>query len=73
MALTQRQLNVWNCRHYKTFGISYNEEVNKRDGLPAPEIRKQLKACHEHLYGICYPSGKISIGQYKKYIEQNGV
>lgn len=67
--LNQKQLNVWNVRKTQTFGISCNENINIRDNLPCKETRAILRKCHDHYYGICNPSGKISLGQFKKYIE----
>jgi hypothetical protein len=61
MKITQKQLTSWNARQHLTFGISCNENVNIRDNLPPAEVRAKLKQLHSDLYGICNPTGKITM------------
>jgi hypothetical protein len=68
MKLTQKQLNAWNIRQYKTFGISANENVNVRDGLPAACVRRLLRRVHGDKYGICTPNGKLTMKDVRDWV-----
>jgi hypothetical protein len=61
MKITQKQLTSWNARHYKAFGISCNENVNRLYNLPTEDVRVKLRQLHTELYGICNPTGKITM------------
>ncbi|MEI6423719.1 MAG: hypothetical protein WCP55_15990 [Lentisphaerota bacterium] len=68
LKITQKQLTNWNAKQFLTFGISCNENVNVRDGLPNPEARIFLRNLHYDIYGICNPSGKITMKHIKESI-----
>lgn len=52
LKVTQKELTVWNFRRKKAFGISANENCNKRDGLPDKAIRDALAKIQNSIYGI---------------------
>jgi hypothetical protein len=61
MKITQKQLTSWNARQHKTFGISCNENVNTQNNLPIADVRAKLRQLHSDLYGICNPTGKLTM------------
>jgi len=67
--LTSKQLRIWNARHFKFAGISFNESANEAAGLPGPAARKWLRSVHESKYGICSPSARLTWADVKNALE----
>ena len=63
--VTSKQLKVWNYLKNQTFGISFNENWNKLQGLPDPEIRKTLSHIHSQVHGMLGKTNQLT----KKEIE----
>jgi hypothetical protein len=71
LALTQKQLTVWNLKKTKLGGVSANENWNQSIGLPDPETRAILRRCHNHNFGCCFPGEKVTMKMYKEYLENH--
>jgi hypothetical protein len=58
--VTRRQLRVWNARHYKFGGISYNENWNEAQGLPSLAACAWLKSVHASRFGLERPDAQLA-------------